>query len=99
VADPTPALIGDTDVDLAVWREDGQIMGLGRAGNDGALDVRLLVGSGSSQHLLDLPLKPGSSLAYAAVWDTARARLLVASPTSSGDIDFWLVLLGLEGER
>jgi len=99
VADPTPALIGDTDVDQAVWREDGQLMGLGRAGNDGSLDLRLLGASGSSQHLLELPLKPGSSLPYAAVWETARARLLVADRTSSGDIDFWLVMLGLEGER
>ncbi len=99
VADPTPALIGDTDVDQAVWREDGQLMGLGRAGNDGSLDLRLLGASGSSQHLLELPLKPGSSLPYAAVWETARARLLVANRTSSGDIDFWLVMLGLEGER
>jgi hypothetical protein len=32
------------------------------------------------------------------VWDTARARLLVASSTPSGDIDFWLVMLGAESE-
>ena len=74
-------------------------MGLGRGGNDGSLDLRLVGGSGSAQRLLELPLKPGSSLPYAAVWDTARARLLVASPTSSGDVEFWLVMLGLEGER
>lgn len=98
VADPTPALIGDTDADLAVWREDGQLMGLGRAGNDGSLDLRLL-GASSTQRLLELPLKPSSSVPYAAVWDTARARLLVASPTSSGDVEFWLVMLGLEGDR
>jgi hypothetical protein len=99
VADPTPALIGDTDVDLAVWREDGQFIGLGRTGNDGTLALRLLGGSGTSKHLLELPLKPGASLPYAAVWDTTRARLLVASRTWSGDIDFWLVMLGLEGDR
>ena len=99
VADPTPALISDTDVDLAVWREDGQLMGLGRGGNDGSLDLRLVGGSGSAQRLLELPLKSGSSLPYAAVWDSARARLLVASPTSSGDVEFWLVMLGVEGER
>jgi hypothetical protein len=33
------------------------------------------------------------------VWDTVRARLLIASPTPSGDIEFWLVMLGLDGER
>jgi hypothetical protein len=98
VADPTPALIGDTDVDLAVWREDGQLMGIGRTGNEGPLDLRLL-GVGGSQRLLELPLKPSASLSYAAVWDTVRARLLIASPTPSGDIEFWLVMLGLEGER
>jgi hypothetical protein len=99
VADPTPALIGATDVDLAVWREDGQLVGLGRAGNDGSLDLRLLGGSGSSQHLQELPLKPSSSLPYAAVWDTVRARLLIASRTSSGDVEFWLVMLGPERQQ
>ncbi len=98
IADPTPLLIADTDADLAVWREDGQLMGLGRAGNDGALDLRLL-GVSRSQRLLELPLKPNSSLSYGAVWDTARARLLVASPTPSGDVEFWFVMLGVEGER
>jgi hypothetical protein len=99
VADPTPALIGDTDVDLAVWREDGQVIGLGRAGKDSVLDVRLLRASGGSQRLLELPLKPASSsIRYAAVWDPARGRLLVANPTASGGIDFWLVMLGLESE-
>ena len=86
--------------DLAVWREDGQFIALDRAGNDGALNVRLLGGNGSgAQHLLELPLKLGSNMPYAAVWDTARARLLVASPTLTGGIDFWLAMLGLEGER
>jgi dipeptidyl aminopeptidase/acylaminoacyl peptidase len=98
VADPTPAVIGDADVDLAVWREDGQLIGLGRAGNDVGLDVRLLPRGGSSQRLLEVPLRPGSSLPLGAVWDTARARLLVANPTSSGGIDFWLVMLGLESQ-
>lgn len=96
VADPTPAMIGDTDVGLAVWREDGQVVGLGRTGHDQSLDVRLLGGSGNSQHLLDLPLQLGSANPYAAVWDIPRARLLVASPATSGGTDFWLVMLGQE---
>ena len=45
-------------------------------------------------HVLELPLKPGPGLPYAAVWDIARARLLVTSATSSGGVDFWLVMLG-----
>jgi hypothetical protein len=99
VADPTPALIADTDVDMAVWREDGQLMGLGHTANDGGLDLRLLDGTGNSRRVLELPLRPAPNLPYAAVWDTARARLVVASPTLMGDDDFWLVMLGQEGER
>jgi hypothetical protein len=73
-------------------------MGIGRTGNEGPLDLRLL-GVGGSQRLLELPLKPSASASYAAVWDSVRARLLIASPTPSGDIEFWLVMLGLDGER
>lgn len=98
VTERSPALIGDTDVDLAVWRADGQMVGLGRVGSDGSLDVRLLGSGGSSERVLELPVKPGSSIPYAASWDPARARLLVASPTSSGTIEFWLAMLGSETE-
>ena len=79
VGQPTPALIGDTDVDLAAWREDGQLLGLGRPSADGTLVVSLLGTPGSSgQRLVDLPLKP--NIGFAATWDVARARVLVASP-------------------
>jgi hypothetical protein len=93
--DPTPLLIRDTDVDFAAWREDGQIVGLGRSGADRALAMRLLDGSGGAQRLLDLPLRPAAN--YVAVWDLPRARLLLASPTAAGGIDYWLATLGLEG--
>jgi hypothetical protein len=100
-ADVAPVLLGVTEVDRAAWREDGQILGLGRQGSDGALDLRVLgPASGSptptGQHLLELPLRPGVS--YAATWDLGHAQLLIASPAAAGGVDYWLALLGLEGE-
>jgi Tol biopolymer transport system component len=85
---------GDTPLDFATWREDGQLFGLGRLGNGGALDLRLVNAAGSGQHLLELPFKPGPS--YGAVWDTAHTRLLVANPNQSGGVDYWLAMLGVE---
>jgi hypothetical protein len=94
--DTAPLLLGDTDVDRATWREDGQMLGLGRGGGDGTLALRLLSGAnGTSQQLLQLPLKPLSR--YAAAWDVGHARLLIASSAGSGAVDYWLALLGLEG--
>jgi hypothetical protein len=95
-AQPLPALIGDTDVQLAAWREDGQMLGLGRPNADGALVISLLGNSGTGQRLVNLPLKPGAG--FAATWDAARARVLVASPAPSGGTDYWLAMLGAEGQ-
>jgi hypothetical protein len=100
-ADTAPVLLGPTEVDRAVWREDGQILGLGRLGTDGALDLRVLgaVSDGATrtnQHLLELPLRPGAS--YAATWDLTHAQLLIASPARAGGVDYWLAMLGLEDE-
>ena len=95
--DPTPVSLGDTDVDFAAWREDGQLVGLGRQGIDHALAIRLLDGTASGQqHLLELPLRPAST--YAALWDLDRARMLLASPSPAGGVDYWLAMFGLEGE-
>jgi hypothetical protein len=93
--DPTPVLVGDTDVDVAAWREDGQLVGLGRLGIDHALAIRLLDGPASAQHLLDLPLRPAAT--YAALWDLDRARLVLASANPAGAVDYWLAAFGLEG--
>ena len=96
--EPAPRALGDTDMDLATWREDGQVLGLGRAGGDGPLGIRLLnLSSGSDQQVLELPLKPATR--YAAQWDVAGARLLIASRASSGATEYWLARLGLEGDR
>jgi hypothetical protein len=96
--DPRPRALGDTDIDVAAWREDGQVVGLGHAGADSALTLRLLLAGGSpDQQLVELPLRAGPR--YAAEWDVARARLLVVSQSSSGAIDYWLARLGLESAK
>ncbi|HEX8967816.1 MAG TPA: hypothetical protein VF937_08060, partial [Chloroflexota bacterium] len=92
---PTPLAMADTDADLVTWREDGQLLELGRAAADSPLRLRIWNGStGASQPLAELPLKPAAG--YAATWDTSRARLLIASGNPSGGIDYWLAQLGLE---
>ena len=96
VADPMPQALGDTNVDFATWREDGQLLGLGRAAPDAPLSLRLLGGAGDQQQLLDLPLRLPAS--YAAAWDPARARLLVATSNASGGVEYWLARLGLEDD-
>src|SRR5207249_181613 len=98
VAEASPTLIADTDLDVAAWREDGQVIGLARAGSQRSPELRLLSSAAGSQHLLDVPLGSGSGGPYAAAWDIPRARLLVATQTSSGGVDFWLVMLGQEDQ-
>ncbi|MDQ6671147.1 MAG: hypothetical protein M3069_10415, partial [Chloroflexota bacterium] len=96
-SDPALYQLGDTDMDLAAWRQDGQVVGLGRLGANHSLAMRALEGSTSAQRLLELPLSPAPT--YAALWDLERARLVLASPTPSGGVDYWLAAFGLEGER
>src|SRR5207237_7193173 len=95
--DTSPPLeLGETESDVATWREDGQLLGLGRSASDAPLAVRLLSGGGdTAQRLVDLPLKLASQ--YAAFWDLRRARLLVTTRNAASGVDFWLVQLGLEG--
>jgi hypothetical protein len=91
--------VEETSSDLVTWREDGQLLGLGRVASDAPLSVRLMSRSagGSAQHVLDLPLKPYGR--YAATWDQRRARVLVMAQTASAGLDFWLVRLGLEDDQ
>ena len=96
-ADPSPLALQDTSVDLATWREDGQLVGLGRSAPDSPLSLRRLSASGAAAGpLVDLPLTPAG--AYAATLDVARARLLVAARTSGGGVDYWLAQLALEDD-
>jgi len=96
-ADPTPLMLQDTLVDVASWREDGQLLGLGRSAPDAPLSLRLLSASGAAAgQLLELPLKP--AMAYAASLDVAHARVLLAARTSAGGTDFWLAQLGVEDD-
>jgi hypothetical protein len=91
----TPTLIVDNAPDDVTWREDGQMLGLGRAGPDAPLAIRVLSRSGTrSQDLVQLPLKAGRQ--YAATWDLPHAQLLVTSRGATTANDFWLVRLGLE---
>ena len=97
VADPAPLLLQDTTADLATWREDGQLLGVGRPGPDAPLSLRRLTAAGAAaEQLLELPLKPPGQ--YAATLDVARARLLVAARTPAGSLDYWLASLGVEDD-
>jgi dipeptidyl aminopeptidase/acylaminoacyl peptidase len=95
--DTAPTLVGEADIDGLTWREDGQLVGVSRQSTDGALDLRVVGTSGNGIHLLDLPVQP--TRGYAAAWDMAHARLLIANSTSSGAVDYWVALLGLEDNR
>jgi dipeptidyl aminopeptidase/acylaminoacyl peptidase len=86
-----PRLIGDAEAALGAWREDGQLMTLVRS-RDGTLAVGVIDAQLHVDRLIDIPLKPAS--VYAAEWDTAHARLQVAS-RSMGEVEYWLVRLGL----
>ena len=95
--DPTPRAVGDTEADQVTWREDGQLLGLLRAGSDGWLNVRLLnSASATGQQVLQLPLKPSNR--YAATWDMRQARVLLANQTAAGAIEYWLASFGLDGD-
>lgn len=97
VAEPTtPLALADTSVDLATWRDDGQLLGLGRGGSDARLGLRLLSSAADPQPLVDVPLAPAG--AYAAAWDLARARLLVMARAAGGATDFWLASFGAEDQ-
>ena len=95
-----PVALGDTDLELATWREDGLILGLSRTAADAPINIRLVEngggGSGGGQQLLQLPLKPAA--AYAAIWDLSRARILLASRNQESGLDYWLVRLGFEAD-
>ena len=94
VAEPTPRALGDTSVELAAWRDDGQLLGIGRAAADAPLSLRLLRSAADQQPLVELPLKPPG--AYAVAWDLGRARLLLMAPSETGGTAFWLATFGTE---
>jgi hypothetical protein len=92
----TPLLLGDTTSEQVTWREDGQLLSLGRTAAEGPLSIRSMssAAGAAAQQLLDLPLKPRGR--YTATWDLQRARLLVAAQTAGGELEYWLVRLGVE---
>jgi hypothetical protein len=99
VDQPTsPTALADTTLDQVTWREDGQLLGLWRAGPDAPLGIRLLDDSAErSQDVVQLPFKPGS--VYASTWDLPHAELLVSSRNATGGNDYWLARLGAEDDR
>ncbi len=87
-----PRLLAEADTLLATEREDGQLVALTRT-RDGTLAIDLPGSSASAQRLVDVPLKIGALVA--AEWDLAQGRVLIAKRVA-GDVEFWLVRLGLE---
>jgi dipeptidyl aminopeptidase/acylaminoacyl peptidase len=96
--DLVPHPVGPVDASLAAWREDDSLALLGRLKDeDGPLVLRSAdAGLGQTAHLLELPLRPPSG--FAARWDLAHARLLIASPNGRDQLDYWLVRLGADEE-
>jgi hypothetical protein len=86
-----PRLGADAEAVLGAWREDGRIMALVRS-RDGSLAVGVIDANLHVDRPIEIPLKPAA--VYAAEWDAARARLLLAS-RSAGEVEYWLVRLGL----
>jgi hypothetical protein len=91
---PVPRQLAEADTLLATLREDGQLVALVRT-RDGALAVDLLGSGASAQRLVDVPLKVGPQVA--AEWDAVRGRLLVAKRVA-GEVEYWLIRLGLEDQ-
>jgi hypothetical protein len=90
-----PTLLADTALDEVTWREDGQLLGLWRAGPDAPLGVRWLkLDEARHQDVVQLPLKPGST--YAPLWDLAHAQLLISSRSVANVNEYWLIRLGAE---
>ncbi len=98
VDQPTPTALTDSTLDQVSWREDGQLVGLGRPAPDAPLGVRTLTNAGErAQDVVQLPLKTGPT--YTSAWDLPHAQLLVSSRTTNTSNDYWLIRLGAEDDR
>jgi hypothetical protein len=97
-AEAPPTELVDTDLEDAVWREDGEVLGLTRRTSDGSLSLTVVdpAGASDARSVLDLPLRVSTT--FGVAWDAARADFLIATPTPAGGTDYWLALLGLEGD-
>jgi Tol biopolymer transport system component len=94
---PMPTGLADTQVDDVAWRDDGALLGLWRASRDATLHARVMNAAGGDPHdLLVVPLQ--AAAAYSAMWDLARANLLVVSRAASGGNDYWLARLGASAD-
>jgi dipeptidyl aminopeptidase/acylaminoacyl peptidase len=99
--DLVPVAAGDAGLDTVAWREDGQIVGLGREGGDGRLALKLVSAAAdqsSTQVLARLPLHPSDR--YAAGWALEQGRLvLVTQSAISEELEYWLISLATEVVR
>jgi PEGA domain len=96
LSDPTPSVVGDAQLVLPGWLADGRVVGLGRPGttDDGNLSVQVLGPGSHLDRVLEVPLKPTRN--YAAEWDAAHSRAVIADRTSSGATEYWVALLGAD---
>lgn len=90
----TPRVLAETDARAVAWREDGQLLALTRVRDSGLAVVRVDAG-GREERLLEVPFR--QSDAYAAQWDVGSAQVVLAS-AAGGEVEYWLVRLGLEGQ-
>ena len=70
------------------------MLALTRVPDSGLAVVRVDAG-GREERLLEVPLRQSDT--YAAEWDVGTAQLVLAS-AAGGEVEYWLVRLGLEGE-
>lgn len=92
-ARPLAQRISNLEGQSPTWWSDGSIVTLARPKASGPLIVRLVDPRGEHRDLVEIPLAEGS--AYAARWDVAHARAIVAvrgSATFGGSRpEYWLV--------
>ncbi|MBV9171123.1 MAG: PEGA domain-containing protein [Chloroflexi bacterium] len=96
VSESLPTPVGAAQFAVPGWAPDGRIVGLGRAGSgdDAKLAVEVLSSGNRLDRILDVPLNATRN--FAAEWDSAHSRAVVANRTSLGSIEYWSVLLGAD---
>lgn len=98
---PAPERLGEAQGRAPVWRSDGTILTLARSEGE-RLAVRTVApDGGSTQDVAALPLRAGGQ--YAARWEAAHARALIATrggDGAAGETAYWLVRFAWpEGRR
>ena len=101
VSRPQEQRVGTAEGQSPAWRDDGSIVMLARPKLGGPLALRTVESDGSIRDLGELPLKAGPT--YAARWDIAHARAIVAvrgtASTGANRPEYWLVRFRSEAAR